>query len=69
MQYRTKQNDSLDAICWHYYDKPREVGYYVLNVLAANPDLAELGPVLPAGLTIELPDLSSPVQTTQKLWD
>ncbi|MBU2713964.1 tail protein X [Zooshikella harenae] len=69
MQYRTKQNDSLDAICWYYYDKPREVGYYVLNVLAANPDLAELGPVLPAGLTLELPDIPPPSNPTDKLWD
>ncbi|MBU2714313.1 tail protein X [Zooshikella harenae] len=68
MRYLTKQDDNLDAICWLYYGE-REVGFYVLQVLAANPDLAELGPFLPAGLTIELPDLPSPVQPTKKLWD
>ncbi|WP_027710199.1 tail protein X [Zooshikella ganghwensis] len=68
MRYLTKQDDNLDAICWQYYGE-REVGFYVLQALDANPGLAELGPFLPAGLTLELPDLPSPIQTTQKLWD
>ena len=41
------------------------------QVLDANPRLAAKGPILPAGLQITLPDLSSGVEDTQvvQLWD
>lgn len=39
-------------------------------VMAANPHLAGLGPVLPAGLIVVLPDLAPPVKAgTVRLWD
>jgi len=40
-------------------------------VLEANPGLADLGPVLPPGTVIQLPDLPRPLETieTVKLWD
>lgn len=68
MTYRTIDGDVIDAVCRRYYG--REAGA-VEAVLEANPGLAELGPVLPAGTLVELPDLPRPLETieTVKLWD
>jgi len=68
MKYRTKEGDVLDAICTrHYGDLP----YLIEDVIAANPGLAGLGPVLPSGLIIELPVVaeSAPARPTVRLWD
>ena len=66
--YRTTDGDVIDAVCRRFYG--REAGA-VEAVLEANPGLAELGPVLPAGTLVELPDLPRPLETieTVKLWD
>ena len=66
--YRTTDGDVIDAVCRRFYG--REAGA-VEAVLEANPGLAELGPVLPAGTQVELPDLPRPLETieTVKLWD
>lgn len=66
-QYRTKQGDMLDAICFKQYDgRPGATEL----VLEANTGLSAYGPVLPSGLIITLPDLpeAEPAQTI-KLWD
>ena len=40
------------------------------ELLAANPALSGLGPVLPAGLRLVLPDVAPPpVAATVSLWD
>ena len=68
MIYLTKQNDVLDDVVYRYYGDT-ENGIVEL-VLGANEGLADLGPVLPAGVEITLPD--RPVQskkTLQRLWD
>ena len=44
MQYRTKEGDMLDWICWKHYGQ--ESGTVEL-VLTANPGLAANGPKLP----------------------
>lgn len=66
--YRTRANDMLDAICFEYYGESQG---YTEAVREANPDLAQFGPVLPAGLSIELPDLEDlKIQPdTIRLWD
>ena len=66
--YRTKEGDVIDAVCRRYYG--REAGA-VEAVLEANPGLAGLGPVLPAGTQVTLPDLPRPLEAieTVKLWD
>jgi phage tail protein X len=64
-RYSTIDGDMLDLIC------QRELGsaQHVPAVLEANPGLAALGPVYPAGLTIVLPELSAPVaQGEIRLW-
>lgn len=65
--YITRQFDELDDICWHYYGRTQQT---VEAVMIANPNLADLMPILPEGLTINLPDLPQPETTeTLRLWD
>lgn len=64
--YVTSDGDMLDAICWSYYGAAPGV---VETVLSANPGLADLGDVLPAGVAIKLPEIqSAPVETEVTLW-
>jgi phage tail protein X len=63
--YRTIDGDMLDAICARLLGSEA----HVPAVLAANPGLAALGPVYPAGLLITLPTVAAPVTTTRiRLW-
>lgn len=67
MKYRTKDGDVLDAICLGHYGTDAVVP----TVLAANPGLAALGPILSSGLLIELPDIevTAKAAATVRLWD
>ncbi|MGD7095889.1 tail protein X [Ralstonia pseudosolanacearum] len=67
MRVRAIQGDTVDTICQRVYGRTAGV---TEAVLAANPGLADLGPVLPHGTEVEVPDLSphATVQTLQ-LWD
>lgn len=67
MKVRAQQYDTVDAICWRHYG--RTLGM-TEAVLAANPGLAAVGPILPHGLEVELPELvsTSTAQTVQ-LWE
>lgn len=64
MEYLTRQNDILDDVVSRYYGDLDNRS--VETVLEANRGLADHGPVLPAGLTITLPD-RAPVQETKQL--
>ena len=68
MKYRTKEGDVIDAICTAYYGMD---GFDLDLVFAANPGLADLGPVYGSGLIIELPDRqeASNPEPTIRLWD
>ena len=68
MQYRTKDGDMLDAICYNHYGSS---AYYVEAVLTSNPHLTQQTPLLPAGILIALPDLArlKTVIHTVRLWD
>ena len=63
-----QQHDTLDAICYRVYGTTRSV---TEQVLAANPGLAEQGPVLPHGTPVTLPALPQATQRapTVNLWD
>ena len=66
--YLTADGDMLDAICEsHYGPRPGAAE----AVLEANPGLADRGPVLPAGVRIELPELAEtpPERRAVRLWD
>ncbi|MHA6679817.1 tail protein X [Enterobacter cloacae] len=63
--YTTRAGDMLDEICWRYYGTERQM----MTVLDANPGLAELGAVYPAGITITLPEKAEePEEQTVSLW-
>jgi phage tail protein X len=64
-----RDGETLDAICWRELGR---TGGVVEQSLALNPGLADLGPALPAGTEVTLPDpaqLAQPVRETVKLWD
>jgi len=68
MKYRTRDDDVLDRICWRHYGREDAL----VRVLDANPGLADRGPVLPAGLVIELPELpdaGADADAPVRLWD
>jgi len=61
----TRDGDVLDALIWQHYGR----GDVLAAVLEANPSLAQLPPVLTAGLVIELPELPLPVEAPViRLW-
>lgn len=67
-QLRTQQNDTVDALCWRHYGRTAGV---VEAVLDANPGLADQGPVLPAGVLVNLPEIqtSAPERQMVNLWE
>lgn len=66
--YTTRQSEMTDMICRRAYGD--ESGY-VEKVLDANPGLAALGPILPIGTRVTLPDLpkAAPERKIVSLWD
>ena len=64
---RAAQGDTLDLICWRQYGRTAGV---VEQVLEANPGLARLGPILPHGTLVQLPEIATqPHRQTVQLWD
>lgn len=67
MQVIAQQGDTLDVICVRYYGRSQGV---FEAVLAANPGLADEGPLLPHGTKITLPEVQSAATTESvNLWD
>ncbi|TGH28142.1 MAG: phage tail protein [Aphanocapsa feldmannii 277cI] len=66
-QITTRGGEHLDAICHHHYGHTAGA---VEAVLAANPELAALLPIIPPRITILLPDLPRHQQRTHllRLW-
>lgn len=66
--YRTKDGDTVDYIAWKQYGTTDN--RVVEKVLAANLGLSDVGPILPAGIVITLPDVEPEQKTAKvKLWD
>jgi phage tail protein X len=67
MQVIAQQGDSVDSLCWRHLGSTAAVEM----TLEQNPGLAALGPLLPMGTKVLLPD--APPVTTNKnliqLWD
>lgn len=66
---RAHQGESLDALIYRHKGI---VPGYLETVLEANPGIADLGPILPMGTVVSLPDISTTAQTSTKtvqLWD
>lgn len=67
-EYITSDGDTVDQIAWNYYGT--RDGLVVEQLLDANNGLADLGPALPAGVTIVLPEMTLPAtQEGVRLWD
>jgi len=66
MRVIAAQGDTVDALCWRHLGSSAAVE----QVLAANPGIAALGPVLPTGTPLELPDALPPSRKPLiQLWD
>lgn len=68
--YTSIDGDTVDYIAFNYYGFTS--GGIVEQIYAANPGLADKGPILKNGVTVKLPDLAGAVSTTTKgvrLWD
>lgn len=63
-----QQGDTLDTLCWRHYGRTAGV---VEAVLEANPGLADLGPILPHGQRVTLPEQAPQPQRQNliNLWD
>ncbi|MCJ9428535.1 tail protein X [Kordiimonas marina] len=64
--YRTSEGDQVDLICYAYYGRTDGT---VEAVLEANPGIRDLGPVFPAGIDIELPEVANNEVQQVSLWD
>lgn len=66
--YTTRQGETVDIACLSHYARTSGV---VEAVLAVNPGLAGLGPVLPFGTQILMPDMPSVSAESRltSLWD
>jgi phage tail protein X len=69
MQVNAHQGDTLDLLCWRNLGTTAGVleAAYLLN-----PGLAELGPVLPEGRAVILPERPASALSTREtvnLWD
>ncbi len=66
--HRTLQGDTVDLVAWKLAGRTAEV---VEAILAANPGLAALGPILPIGTAVIVPEVATPTATpaTIALWD
>lgn len=67
-QVRSVQGDTLDLICWRELGQTSAVTEAVMAD-PANHGLVGLGPILPSGTLVTLPDAPPPpTQTLVSLW-
>ena len=62
---RAGQGETVDLVALRAYGDTS----MTVAVLEANPGLADLGPVLPHGTKITLPERATPSRTGVNLWD
>ncbi|WP_110687028.1 tail protein X [Salinicola aestuarinus] len=64
---RSQQGDTLDRLCHRHYGTTAVTE----PVLLANPGLCELGPILPSGTAVVMPEIATPTPAarTVRLWD
>ncbi len=67
-QYITSDGDTADYIAWKHYGT--QEGSVVEQLVDANPGLADLGPVLSAGVLVILPEIQMATDNkVVRLWD
>ncbi|WP_416139082.1 tail protein X [Halomonas sp. HK25] len=64
---RTHQGETLDALCYRVLGRTGDVTEQALEL---NPGLAELGPILPHGTLVKLPEEQRRPRTVEsvQLW-
>lgn len=67
MKVQAQQGDTVDSLCWRHLGSTAAVE----QVLDMNPGLAALGPVLPIGTPVDLPDQAPATENKNliQLWD
>lgn len=66
-EVRAIQGDTVDRICYRIYGKTAGVTEAVYE---ANPGLADIGPIIPTGTLVKLPEVTrQPTQATVQLWN
>lgn len=66
-QYITVEGDTVDLVAYKFYRTQPGVTEVILN---ANNGLASLGPILPLGTTILIPDIDTQAaEEPVQLWD
>ena len=63
----TIKNDTLDRVAFRV--RGSVDAEFLKAIYAANPHLAEFGPVLPARVSVLIPDAPQPTATKIHLWD
>ncbi|MEQ5220475.1 tail protein X [Providencia alcalifaciens] len=67
MKVLALQGETLDALCFRVLGQTAGV---VEKALELNPNLADVGPILTHGMTVELPDITEqPKKAMIQLWD
>lgn len=71
MQVRAMQGDTVDLLCWRHLGRTAGVSELTLQL---NHGLSSLGPVIPEGTLVTLPDVTQSAASNQadqtiKLWD
>lgn len=56
LEYLTQDGDMMDSIAWRQYGSTN--GRIVEQLFEANPGIADMGPVLPAGVLVKLPEIT-----------
>lgn len=64
--YKTVKGDVVDSVAYKFYGSYQD-GMVEL-ILNANPHLADYGAVLPAGVSIVLPEINKAPQSVDRLW-
>lgn len=68
LNYTTSDGDSADYIAWKHYGTTE--GRVTEQLLDANRGLADFGPLLPAGIQLQLPVLTPDSKPAGvRLWD
>lgn len=66
-EVRSQQGDTVDLICFRHFGYTSGV---TEQVLETNPGLAALGPILPIGTIVTLPDVAEKQnESVINLWD
>lgn len=68
MKVIAQQGDTVDSLCWRHYGTTRGMNEAVFE---ANPGLAAIGPKLPIGYAVEMPEKTAQASNTNmiNLWD